>query len=97
MRPLLLPWERRMAQAVGAQAPVTVQRGRQVTAVGMLVYRRSVSTRSMERVTIATCNISRVERRASPLACRPNIPLNMRDAKAKSEARKKTQAMQTAA
>ncbi len=51
----------------------------------------------MQKVTIPICNISRVDRMASPCGVPPNIPLSIRVAMVKSDARKNTQAMQTAA
>ena len=47
-------------------------------------------------VTIPICNNSRVVRIMSPLGWPPNIPVNIRLAMVKSDARKNTQAIQTA-
>src|SRR5947208_1144435 len=82
-----------MAQAIKAHAVVKIQRGKRITAVSILLSRSVQCTRIMPAVTSVICNISRVVRIASPWACPPNMPCNIRAARGKWDARQNTQAM----
>src|SRR5260370_29480233 len=91
MKALLLPCVRIMAQAIKAHAAVTIQRGKRITAVSILLSPRDQCTRIIPAVTSAIWDISRVVRMASPCACPPNMPRNIRAAIVKSDARKNTE------
>ena len=86
-----------MAHIIADPMAAIVQGGKRITAVSNVLSRITQCIAIKPAVTLPICNNSRVERIASPCGCWPNIPPSIRLAIVKSDARKNTHAMQTAA
>ena len=85
-----------IANAITDPIAVMAQGGNRITVVSKDSSRIVQCIPITPAVTIPICNSSRVLRIMSPFGCPPNIPVNIRLAIVKSDARKNTQAMQTA-